>query len=125
MKKEFYWRPFLKSVLAIALPVALQNMLSTTGSMVDTMMIASLGKNYVGAVGLCAQFSSLMFSCYWGFVGGGMLFYSQYWGANDDDGINRSYGITLSCMMLVALVFAVSRAVAVLDSLEVLTESCV
>ena len=89
----------------IAVPVALQNLLTTTGSMVDTMMIASLGQTEVGAVGLCAQFSSLMFSGYWGFVGGGMLFFSQYWGAKDDDGINRSYGLTLSCMMSVGFLF--------------------
>ena len=89
----------------IAVPVAMQNLLTTTGSMVDTMMIASLGQTEIGAVGLCAQFSSLMFSCYWGFVGGGMLFFSQYWGAKDDEGINRSYGLTLVCMMTVAIVF--------------------
>ena len=46
-----------------------------------------------------------MFSGYWGFVGGGMLFFAQYWGAKDDDGIERSYGLTLTCMMCVAAVF--------------------
>ena len=102
---QYPWKSFLKKIAVIAVPVALQNLLSTTGSMVDTMMIASLGQTEVGAVGLCAQFSSLMFSGYWGFVGGGMLFFSQYWGAKDDDGINRSYGLTLSCMMTVGLVF--------------------
>ncbi|MBQ6060234.1 MAG: MATE family efflux transporter [Clostridia bacterium] len=104
-KARFPWRDFLKKVAVIAVPVALQNLLTTTGSMVDTMMIASLGPTQVGAVGLCAQFSSLMFSGYWGFVGGGMLFFSQYWGAKDDDGINRSYGLTLTCMMTVGLLF--------------------
>ena len=99
------WRDFLRKVAVIAVPVALQNLLTTTGSMVDTMMIASLGNTEVGAVGLCAQFSSLMFSAYWGFVGGGMLFFAQYWGAKDDDGINRSYGLTLACMMAVGLLF--------------------
>ncbi len=103
--RKFDWIDFLKKVAVIAVPVALQNLLTTTGSMVDTMMISSLGKTEVGAVGLCAQFSSLMFSCYWGFVGGGMLFFSQYWGAKDDDGINRSYGLTLACMMTVGLIF--------------------
>lgn len=96
----------MKGVAAIALPVALQNMLTTTGSMIDTVMIAPLGENYVGAAGLCAQFTSLMFSCYWGFVGGGMLFYAQYWGAKDEKGIDRAYGITLLCMMSVSLIFA-------------------
>ena len=104
-KKRFHWGAFIRAVAVIAVPVALQNLLTTTGTMVDTMMIAPLGETTVGAVGLCAQFASLMFSSYWGFVGGGMLFFAQYWGAKDDDGIDRSYGITLTCMMFVAAVF--------------------
>ena len=106
MRKSSYpWGRFLKQIAVIAVPVALQNLLTTTGSMVDTMMIASLGQTEVGAVGLCAQFSSLMFAGYWGFVGGGMLFFAQFWGAKDDEGINRSYGLTLTCMMTVGLLF--------------------
>ncbi len=104
-ERSFDWKDFLSKVAVIAIPVALQNLLTTTGSMIDTMMIASLGQTEVGAVGLCAQFSSLMFSGYWGFVGGGMLFFSQYWGAKDHRGINRSYGLTLTCMMTVAFIF--------------------
>lgn len=95
----------MKNVAVIAIPVALQNLLTTTGTMVDTMMIAPLGETSVGAVGLCSQVASLMFSCYWGFVGGGMLFFAQYWGAKDDKGIKRAYGTTLSFMMLVAAVY--------------------
>lgn len=105
-QKKFDWGYFLKHIAIIAIPVALQNLLTTTGSMVDTIMLASIGEKAVGAVGLCAQFSSLMFSGYWGFIGGGMLFFAQYWGAKDHDGITRSYGMTLLFMMTVALVFA-------------------
>ena len=64
-QNAFDWKNFIKTVAAIAVPVALQNLLTTTGSMVDTMMIAPLGEMTVGAVGLCAQFSTLMFSCDW------------------------------------------------------------
>jgi putative MATE family efflux protein len=105
-KNRFEYRSFLKSVAAIAIPVALQNLLTTTGSMVDTMMIAPLGELSVGAVGLCAQFASLLFSCYWGFTSGGVLFFSQYWGAKDEEGINRSYGMTLSFMVLFGMIFS-------------------
>lgn len=104
--EKFDWNYFIKHIAIIAVPVALQNLLTTTGSMVDTMMLASLGEQTVGAVGLCAQFSSLMFSGYWGFVGGGMLFFSQFWGAKNDDGITRSFGITLSFMMTVGILFS-------------------
>ena len=110
-QEAFDWKSFLRKVAVIAIPVALQNLLTTTGSMVDTMMIASLGQTEVGAVGLCAQFSSLMFSCYWGFVGGGMLFMSQFWGAGDDDGINRSYGLTACCIMAVGILFCILATV--------------
>ncbi len=103
---KFEWKSFLKKLAVIAIPVAIQNLLTTTGSMIDTIMIAPLGENTVGAIGLCAQFSSLMFACYWGFVGGGMMFFSQYWGARDDKGINRSYGTTVVCMMTVGIIFA-------------------
>ena len=110
MKRRFAWGSFMRRVAVIAVPVALQNLLTTTGSMVDTMMIASLGQTEVGAVGLCAQFSSLMFSGYWGFVGGGMLFFAQYFGAKDDDGINRAYGVTLSFMLAVGILFGTLAA---------------
>ena len=76
-QKKFDWGYFLKHIAIIAIPVALQNLLTTTGSMVDTIMLASIGEKAVGAVGLCAQFSSLMFSGYWGFIGGGMLFFAN------------------------------------------------
>ena len=77
----FRWKEFIKMVALIAIPVALQNLLTTTGSMVD---------------------------CYWGFVGGGMLFFAQYYGAGDEDGIDRSFGLTLVCMMTMAFLFAIA-----------------
>lgn len=101
----FDWKKFYRQVAAIAIPVAFQNLLTSTASMVDTIMIAPLGETTVAAVGLCVQFSMLMFSGYWGFIGGGMLFFSQYWGAKDYDGINRSYGMMLTCVMSVGILF--------------------
>ena len=98
-------RQLIAMLATLAVPVALQNLLTTTGSMIDTMMIASLGEKSVGAVGLCAQFSSLLFASYWGFVGGGMLFFAQYWGAQNHDGIRRSYGMTLSFMLVPGILF--------------------
>ncbi len=109
-KNTMTYKQFFISVFSIAFPVACQNLLTTTGSMIDTMMIGSIGETSVGAVGLCAQFSSLMFSCYWGLMGGGILFFAQYWGSKDEDGINRSYGLTFTSMITVGLVFGILGA---------------
>ncbi|MCH5348841.1 MAG: MATE family efflux transporter, partial [Oscillospiraceae bacterium] len=121
-KSGFPWGSFLKSLAYIAFPVALQNLLTTTASMVDTMMVAPLGEQTVGALGLCAQFSSLMFSGYWGFVGGGSLFIAQYWGAENDEGIERSYGMMLTCMMSVAVLFSCAALVSPRWVMQVYTD---
>ena len=63
-KSGFDWKDFLSRIAVIAVPVALQNLLTTTGSMVDTMMIASLGQTeIVGAVGLFAHVQLLLGLC--------------------------------------------------------------
>lgn len=99
-------KSFLYVMLTIAFPIALQNLLTTTASMVDTIMIGRLGESCVAAVGICSQISSLFFSCYWGFASASILFFSQYWGADDEKGINRTFGITFICMAIVGFAFA-------------------
>ncbi len=106
LKRENQWGPFFKAVIAIALPIAFQNLLSTTASMVDTIMIGSQGELSVAAVGICSQISSLFFSCYFGFASGALLFFSQYWGAGDERGINRTFGLSFLFMLAVSLLFS-------------------
>lgn len=107
-EEKITWSSFLKLMMTIAFPVALQNLLSTTASMVDTIMIGSQGELAVAAVGICSQISSLFFSCYWGFAGGAMLFFAQYWGAKDERGINQTFGVTFIFMTIVGVLFAVT-----------------
>jgi len=94
-KNTITWREFGSRLLFLALPIAIQNLLSNTASMVDTIMIGSLGELSVAAVGICSQISSLLFNLYWGFVSGAVLFLSQYRGANDHKGFNRVVGYTM------------------------------
>jgi putative MATE family efflux protein len=102
-----FWggRRFYENILIIGLPVALQNLLTTSAGMVDTIMIGTQGEIAMAAVGICALFSMLLFAGYFGFCNGGTIFFAQYWGAQDERGICRSYGLTLTAMMAVGLVF--------------------
>jgi len=68
-------------------------------------MIGTEGELAVAAVGVCALFSMLLFSAYFGFCNGGMIFFAQYWGAKDENGICRAYGLTLICMMAAGFIF--------------------
>lgn len=107
-EEKITWSSFLKLMMAIAFPVALQNLLSTTAGMVDTIMIGSMGELAVASVGICSQISSLFFSCYWGFAGGAMLFFAQYWGARNERGINQTFGVTFIFMTIVGALFSVT-----------------
>ena len=57
-KTNFDWNTFMKGVAVIAIPVALHSLLTTTGSMIDTMMIASLGEKTVAARNIALSFTS-------------------------------------------------------------------
>ncbi len=48
--EKISWVNFFRTILTIALPIAFQNFLSTTASMVDTIMIGSQGELSVAAV---------------------------------------------------------------------------
>ena len=43
---------FLRKILVIGVPVALQGLLNTTVNLVDNLMIGALGENSIAAVGL-------------------------------------------------------------------------
>ncbi|MDR2746105.1 MAG: MATE family efflux transporter [Treponema sp.] len=113
MDKSFFGsRRFYEEILIIGFPVALQNLLTTSAGMVDTIMIGTQGETAVAAVGICSLFSMLLFSAYFGFCNGGIIFFAQYWGAKDEAGICRAYGITLVTMMFAGLVFGAAAVFA-------------
>ena len=98
-------KTFLRDILRIGLPVAIQNVLTSSLSLIDSLMIGSQGELALASVGIANQWGSMLFSFYWGICCGGTLFFVQYWGAEDVPGIRRAYAVTMTSMLLVALAF--------------------
>ena len=98
-------KQFFKDVMRIGMPVALQNLLASTLSMIDSMMIGSVGETALAGVGMAGQWGVLLASAYWGLCSGGTMFFAQYWGAKDMKGIRKAYSVTFMTMMTVALIF--------------------
>lgn len=98
-------RPFWRITLALALPVAIQNVLTSSFQLVDTMMVSRLGDVTLSAVGMAAQWGWLCFVMIFGLCSGMSVFVSQYWGVQDLKGIRRVLGIGLLVALLVSLVF--------------------
>ncbi len=100
-------KPFWKTLLALALPIAFQNLLSSSLAIVDNIMIGQLGDIAVGAVGEAAQVAFLINIFLFGLTSGGAVFAAQYWGNRNTEGIKRTYGLVLLSCTLLATVAAV------------------
>lgn len=99
---------FLKTMLAIALPIALQNLITSSVNMVDTLMISSLGQTSIAAVGLANQFFFFYILIVFGINSGSSIFIAQYWGKEDVTSIRKVLGLALSLSGVVGAVFTVS-----------------
>lgn len=90
-------KAFYKKMLAISVPIMLQQLISTAMYMVDTMMIGGLGDIQLAGVGAANQIAFLLDVCMFGVMSGGSVFMAQYWGKGDHAGIRRTLGL---CFML-------------------------
>lgn len=102
-----FWKDkmFLKSMLAIAVPIALQNLITSSLNMVDTLMISSLGQSSIAAVGLANQLFFFYILIEFGINSGSSIFISQFWGKEDIHSIRKVLGIAVSISTLVGMIF--------------------
>ncbi|MBR2490364.1 MAG: MATE family efflux transporter [Ruminiclostridium sp.] len=101
------WRDpvFWSMAMRLALPVAIQNLLISSFALVDTLMVGQLGDVPLSAIGMATQWAWLLNICQFGFCSGATLFYAQYWGVKDVKGIHRIFGIAMSLVMVLSLIF--------------------
>ncbi|MCR5699015.1 MAG: MATE family efflux transporter [Treponemataceae bacterium] len=103
---------FLKNLFTIALPIILQNFLSSLVNMLDTIMVGQLGHIEIAAVGLANQIFFVMTIVIFGIASGGAIFITQYWGKKDTDGMLRSTGVMISASIVVSIFFFFSATFA-------------
>lgn len=109
MEKKYFWSDnlFLKSMMAVALPVAVQFLITTSINMADTVMISSLGDGEIAAVGLVNQFVFFFMVACFGFCSAGAVFFAQHFGDRDMDNVRRYLSITIQLTVMMSLVFTV------------------
>ena len=100
-------REFYKKMLVIALPVTLQNFITSFLNMLDTVMVGRLGETEIAAVGIANQYFFLFIMFLIGLSAGCSVFIAQFWGKQDLRNIKRIMGVGLSSAILVSLVFTV------------------
>lgn len=96
---------FWKKVIWIGLPVAIQNLINTLLNMCDTLMIESLGQDFVSGVGLANKVFFVMNLLVFGIVSGCSILQSQYYGKGDHKGLNKVFGFSLVLAIAAGMIF--------------------
>ncbi len=98
-------RAFLRSALRLAVPVAAQNLLISSFALVDTVMVSQLGGTELSSVGMAGQWVWLLNIFLFGIASGCSIFFSQFWGSRNKEGIYKVMGLCLLLSLGVMIPF--------------------
>jgi len=98
-------KDFFRAMLALAVPVAFQQLISAGLNMMDVLMVGQLGETAVAALGLANQIFFLLILFLFGVTSGMSIFTAQFWGKGDIEQIHHVLGICLMISISVAALF--------------------
>lgn len=107
MIRLFNDKKFWKNAVKLTVPVALQNLLTSSFTLADTLLVSSLGTVALSAVGMIGQWAWLMNMMLVGFCSATSVFISQYWGIQDLKKIRHIGGISIAFSLAVSVLFTV------------------
>lgn len=98
-------RNFYKTLITITMPIALQNIISYSVNMMDTIMLGSLGEVALSASSLANQMFFIFTVVCYGIGGGAVVLTSQYWGKKDINAIQTVTSIVLKLTVGLSVAF--------------------
>ena len=100
-------KKFYKILVSLCIPIIVQNLISTSVNVIDTVMISSLGEASVASIGVANQFFFLFNMTMSGLTGGAGLFISQFFGRNDTKNIKKITSLSVFLGILLGLLFLI------------------
>ena len=98
-------RSLRNSILGIAIPIALQNLITYMTGMMDTVMLGQLGEVELSGASLANQFGTVYMVLTFGIASGTNVLLSQYWGKGDTRSIRSILSIMYRVTLALSLLF--------------------
>ncbi|GAA0089966.1 MATE family efflux transporter [Clostridium perfringens] len=98
-------RRFYRLLFSIALPIAVQNLITFMVSMVDTLMVGALGEIQLSAVSIANNLFFVLTILMFGLAGGSNIMISQYWGKGNVKTIHKILAIMYRVCLLITGIF--------------------
>lgn len=92
-------------IVSIALPIALQNLITFAVGMIDTMMLGSLGEIELSAAAIGNNLFFILMVLMFGLAGGSNILISQYWGKGDVKSIHKILAIMYRGCLIITSIF--------------------
>ncbi len=102
---------FYKNVAKIAIPIALQGLITTGVNMMDTIMVGTVGETELSAVSLANQFINIFHIFCMGIGMGASVLVARYYGMKDNSSLKKTVTIMLRLCLLMSLLFCVATII--------------
>ena len=86
-------RAFYAQMVAVVVPIIIQNTVSNVVSLLDNVMVGRVGTLQMSAVAIVNQLLFIFNLCIFGGLAGAGIFATQYAGAEDDEGVRHCFRI--------------------------------
>ncbi len=96
---------FYRLLFSIALPIAVQNLITFMVSMVDTLMVGAWGEIQLSAVSIANNLFFVLTILMFGLAGGSNIMISQYWGKGNVKTIHKILAIMYRVCLLITGIF--------------------
>ncbi|MCQ2386181.1 MAG: polysaccharide biosynthesis C-terminal domain-containing protein, partial [Clostridia bacterium] len=97
---------FYKGVLAVAVPIMVQNGITNFVSLLDNIMVGKLGTETMSGVSIVNQFIFIFYLLIFGAISAAGIFTSQYHGLKDEDGVRYTFRFKVLICTVTSLVSA-------------------
>ncbi|MBE6588610.1 MAG: MATE family efflux transporter [Ruminococcaceae bacterium] len=101
-KKFIGDRAFYRSLLTLTLPVLVQNGITNFISLLDNVMVGSLGTEQMSGVSIVNQLIFVFNLCIFGALSGAGLFGAQFFGKGDHEGLRSTFRFKLLLSLCIA-----------------------
>ena len=104
-KKKFIGdKAFYKKLMAIAVPIMIQNGITNFVSLLDNIMVGQCGTEAMSGVAIVNQLIFVYFLCTFGGSAGAGIFTAQYYGIRDDEGIQHTFRYKFWLMLVLSAI---------------------
>ena len=84
-------KAFYRMVLAVAVPIMIQNGITNFVGLLDNIMVGQVGTEQMSGVAIVNQLMMVYYLCVFGGLAGAWIFTAQYFGQKDQEGIRQTF----------------------------------